>query len=113
MNQYEEEAERQRFLLEVARLKANKAFVLDKDFCLSIHKPANYLSNLQGSRKDNYHVDTKALYYAHLIYKMDIMYVITGVRTVNIKEEIPDLKSLSKSGHFGDKTWKEGQKPRK
>jgi hypothetical protein len=72
---FDQAAVDQRFLEEVYRLHAAKAFATFTELAKVLQTHRGIISELEAGR---YHCNLKLLYLLHTTYKIDVMYVLTG-----------------------------------
>jgi hypothetical protein len=72
---FDQAAVDQRFLEEVYRLHATKAFATFTELAKVLQTHRGIISELEAGR---YHCNLKLLYLLHAAYQVDVMYVLTG-----------------------------------
>jgi hypothetical protein len=74
-NSFDQAAVDRRFLEEVYRLHAAKAFATFTELAKVLQTHRGIISELEAGR---YHCNLKLLYLLHAAYQVDVMYVLTG-----------------------------------
>jgi hypothetical protein len=72
---FDQAAVDRRFLEEVYRLHAAKAFATFTELAKTLQTHRGIISELEAGR---YHCNLKLLYLLHMAYQVDVMYVLTG-----------------------------------
>jgi hypothetical protein len=74
-SRFDQAAVDRRFLEEVYRLHAAKAFATFSELAQVLQTHRGIISELEAGR---YHCNLKLLYLLHAAYQVDVMYVLTG-----------------------------------